>query len=143
MKRCIILAFLLPLATWVVAQQPSISADVKKKLAELNRPYTVPQANRALVKILPSLDTGKVDLYRKLLDAQRLQQGGLVKGTYSHTTGRGKVYTLTPDNMPCLVPDMKSVIPMPNAGGVIMNDRLKPLPRQPRIIPQDDGKKKK
>lgn len=137
MKRCIILAFLLPVVLCVMAQQP-LSMDVQKRLAERSARYFLPGAQAPVIKVMPLQDTGKVDTYQKLLEAQRLQQGGLVRGTYSHTTGRGKVYTLTPDNMPCLVPDMKAVAPMPNKGGVvIMNDRLHALPRQPRIIPKE------
>jgi hypothetical protein len=56
--------------------------------------------------------------------------------------GKGKVYTLSPDNMPCLAPDMKAVAAMPNAGGVILDDRMNALPRQ-RIIPREGGWNKK
>jgi hypothetical protein len=141
MKRCIILVFLLPVASFVMAQQP-LSLDVQKRLAERQRLYALPDGNAPVVKVLPLQDTGKVDALRKLLEAQRLQQGCLVKGTYSHTTGRGKVYTLTPDNMPCLVPDMKAVAPMPNGGGVIVDDKMNRFPRQ-RIIPKEDKAKER
>lgn len=135
MKHCIILAFLLPVVSCAMAQQP-LSMDVRKRLAERSARYFLPGAQAPVVKVLPLQDTGKVDAFRKLLEAQRLQQSGLVRGTYSHTTGRGKVYTITPDNMPCLVPDMKAVAPMPNKDGVIMDDRFNAFPRQ-RIIPQE------
>lgn len=95
-----------------------------------------------MVYISPSVDTSKVDLYKQLLEAQRLQKGGLITATYSHTTDKGKVYQLTPDNMPCLVPDMKAVAPMPNSGGFVPDDRMNALPRQ-RIIPREDDKKYK
>lgn len=143
MKHCIFLAILLPLAALVVAQQPPLSSDVKKKLAELQRQYTVPSAKvPAITRVLPSQDTGKMNQYRKLLEAQRLQRGGLVTATYSHKTARGKVYTLTPDNMPCLVPDKKAVAAMPNAGGLFVpGDRMNALPQQ-RIIPEGNDKDK-
>lgn len=141
MKRCIILVFLLPVASFVMAQQP-LSVDVQKRLAERQRLYALPGSNGPVVKVLPLQDTGKVDLLRKLLEAERLKQGGLVKATYSHTTERGKVYTLTPDNMPCLVPDMKAVAPMPNGGGVIVDDKMNRFPRQ-RIIPKEEKAKEK
>lgn len=135
MKPCIILALLLPVATVAVAQQPPLSMEVKKKLAEASRSYTSPQTMDNLVaKVLPLQDTGRVELYRKL------QQGGLVKATYSHTTPKGKVYTLTPDNMPCLVPDTKAVAAMPNARGGVPNDRMNAWPKQ-RIIPQEEEKR--
>ncbi len=141
MKHCIILVFLLPVVSCVMAQQP-LSMDVQKRLAERSARYSLPGAQAPVVKVLPLQDTGKVDAYRKLLEAQRLQQGGLVRGTYSHTTERGKVYTITPDNMPCLVPDMKAVAPMPNGGGVIVDDKMNRFPRQ-RIIPKEDKAKER
>lgn len=141
MKHGILLIALLPLATLVMAQEPSISTDVKK-LKELQRNYALPQPKGPMVRLLPSLDTGKVEQYRKLLEAQRLQRGGLVTATYSHKTQRGKVYTLTPDNMPCLVPDKKAVAAMPNASRLFVPDNRNTLPKQP-IIPQEEEKNKK
>lgn len=141
MKHCIILVFLLPVMPFAMAQQP-LSVDVQKRLAERQRKYALPGAGGAVVKVLPLQDTGKADAFRRLLEAQRLQQGGLVRGSYSHSVERGKVYTLTPDNMPCLVPDMKAVASMPNRGGVIVDDRMNALPRQ-QIIPKDDKAKEK
>lgn len=141
MKLYILLAISLPVATLAVAQQPSISAGVKQKLEALRRPLLQPKG--PMVHRLPAQDTGKAGQYRKLLEAQRWQKGGLVTATYSHTTPRGKVYTLTPDNMPCLVPDRKAVAAMPNADSlVIMDDRWNALPRQ-RIIPREEGKNNK
>ncbi len=139
MKPCIIFALLLVVTTAAVAQKP-LSEGAKKKLdAELLRSFTQPETK---VWALPSQDTLKVESYRKLLEAQRWRNGGLIRSTYSHTTERGKVYTLSPDNMPCLVPDMKAVAAMPNAGGVILDDRMNAIPRQ-RIIPREGGANKK
>lgn len=144
MKYCILIVLLLPVATLVVAQQPPVSSDLKKKLAELQRQYTIPSAPAPAIKfVLPSQDTAKVGQYRKLLEAQKLRNGGLVTATYSHNTFKGKVYTLTPDNMPCLVPDKKAVAAMPNAAGLFVPDnRQQALPRQ-RIIPEEEEKNKK
>ena len=36
-----------------------------------------------------------------------------MEGRYSHTTSKGKVYIMSPDNMPCLVPDKNKLAPMP------------------------------
>lgn len=141
MKRCIILAFLLIVVAGVMAQQP-LSLDVQKRLAERQLHYGQSSARRPMVYISPSVDTSKVDLYKQLLEAQRLQKGGLITATYSHTIDKGKVYQLTPDNMPCLVPDMKTVAPMPNPGGFLPDDRMNALPRQ-RIIPREGDKKYK
>lgn len=68
-----------------------------------------------------------------------LNRSLLPQATYSHTTSRGKVYNLPIDNMPCLVPDMNQVAPMP---GYKMPEGRMPnaIPRQP-LIP-DERKKK-
>ncbi len=60
--------------------------------------------------------------------------------TYSHTTPRGKVYNLTPDNMPCLVPDRNLVAPMPNKRQLFVEDPKRAL-NEP-IIPEADNKTK-
>jgi len=139
MKPCIIFALLLAIGPAAVAQEP-LSDGVKKKLDdELLRSF---RQSEAKVRVLPSQDTSKVELYRKLLEAQRLRQGGLVTATYSHSTLRGKVYTLSPDNMPCLAPDMKAVSAMPIGGGVMLDDRMNAFPRQ-QIIPREGGPKRK
>lgn len=139
MKPCIIFSFLLTVTTVVVAQKP-LSDGAKKKLeAALLGSFSQPDAK---VKMLPSQDTSKVEQYRKLLEAQRLRQGALVTARLSHTTAMGKVYTLTPDNMPCLVPDTKAVAAMPIGGGVIMDDRMNGFPRQ-QIIPKEGRPNKK
>lgn len=52
----------------------------------------------------------------------------LAQARVSHTTGRGKVYVMPIDNMSCLVPDAKKVIPMPG---------IRPVPgsRMPNAFP--------
>ncbi len=104
MKQCIILAVLLPVTAVAYSQQ------------------------------LPNLDTVRIDQFRKLQDGQRLSKGGLMAGTYSHQTLRGKVYTLRPDNMPCLVPDMKSVAIMP-VDGRENQDQINVWPRV-KVLPE-------
>ena len=56
----------------------------------------------------------------------------LLQGTYSHSTSKGKVYILPYDNMPCLVPDMQQVAPMPGS--------IQKLPesRMPNVIPRQE-----
>ena len=64
----------------------------------------------------------------------------LARATYSHTTSKGKVYTMPYDNMPCLVPDMKQVSEMPiheMPQGRIPNI----VPKQP-LLPRDSNGKK-
>ena len=39
----------------------------------------------------------------------------LSESKFSHTTSKGKVYILPYDNMPCLVPSMEKVAPMPGS----------------------------
>lgn len=140
MKRCIVLAFLLLGVGVVMAQAPPSSAD-QSKLTEPSKSSLrlLPGMQTPVTRLQPLQDTGKAKHFRKLTETQRLQRGGLITATYSHTTSRGKVYTLSPDNMPCLVPDTKTVAPMPNQGGVLPDDRMNRLPRQ-RIIPRDDQK---
>jgi hypothetical protein len=43
----------------------------------------------------------------------RLRQSG--QGSYSHSTPYGKVYSMPPSNMACLVPDVKLNAPMPGS----------------------------
>ncbi|MFT3823103.1 MAG: hypothetical protein QM731_04250 [Chitinophagaceae bacterium] len=55
------------------------------------------------------IDSSKIA--RLLLNGRSIT---LAQAVYSHQTSRGKVYTMQPDNMPCLVPDMKQVASMPD-----------------------------
>lgn len=70
----------------------------------------------------PTLDSiqRKVPFTKTLID----------QGSYSHSTSKGKVYILPYDNMPCLVPDMNQVAPMPGS--------LQKLPesRMPNAVPR-------
>ena len=66
--------------------------------------------------------------YKILPDAKR--NSLLSQGSFSHNTSKGKVYTLPPDNMPCLVPDMQKVVPMPGSY------QKAPQNRMPNILPR-------
>jgi hypothetical protein len=57
----------------------------------------------------------------------RLQR---MEGRYSHTTSKGKIYLMAPDNMPCLVPDDKNLAPMPGSRHKL---RIKPV--MPNALP--------
>jgi hypothetical protein len=74
------------------------------------------------------------------LENMMSQYSVLPQAKYSHTTSRGKVYNLPIDNMPCLVPDMDQVAPMP---GYKMPEGRMPnaIPRQP-LIPEEKRKEK-
>jgi hypothetical protein len=147
MKPFILIACLLPAAA-VYSQQgikpPSVSMELRQKLKEQGRPYEL----SAAPYMAPfggngsSVDTGKLENYQQLLNLQRLKKGGLVQATYSHSTARGKVYNLSPDNMPCLVPDTKMVAKMPNGfNGVIPDLKMNAIPKV-QIIPLEEKKEK-
>jgi hypothetical protein len=73
-----------------------------------------------------------------------MQRGLLPQATFSHQTSRGKVYTLPIDNMPCFVPDMQQVSPMPGQHYFPEGRMPNAVPRQ-RIIPEsrkDDNRRK-
>ena len=57
----------------------------------------------------------------------RLQR---MEGRYSHSTARGKVYIMAPDNMPCLVPYSNATAPMPGA-----EKKLPIKPVMPNTLP--------
>lgn len=132
MKPCIILLLTLPLSVAVTAQSKPLAIAVKSwKPGRLH--MQAPQTGA--VAVIPLQDSVREQLYRQQGDRRWIQGG--VTATYSHATARGKVYTLTPDNMPCLVPDSKAVATMPNAQRLVVRDRSSKLPLQP-IIPQDE-----
>jgi hypothetical protein len=78
----------------------------------------------------------------RLLSPLLLQRGLLPQATFSHQTSRGKVYNLPIDNMPCLVPDMQQVRPMPGQHYFPEGRMPNVFPRQ-RIIPEERENKKK
>jgi hypothetical protein len=82
-------------------------------------------------------DTNKYNYRDLLLKVYPNRPGQLPLATYSHTTSRGKIYTLPVDNMPCLVPDLKQVKRMPEKGIPLLPEKRMPngVPRQ-KIIPQ-------
>ncbi len=57
----------------------------------------------------------------------RLQR---MEGRYSHSTTRGRVYIMSPDNMPCLVPYQHTSAPMPGA-----EKKLPIKPVMPNTLP--------
>lgn len=124
MKPCIILLLLLAASCGLQAQGRKPTGNLRY----LN------EAPAPLVQVMPQ-DTSQDGLKRRLLEAKRLTAG--VRATYSHNTVRGKVYTLSPDNMGCLAPDMKSVAPMPNRRELFVEDKAARKQHKP-ILPQGD-----
>ena len=143
MKPFIITTLLLSAGTALYAQQtPPASKDVEQKLRNLHGfdMNALPRADGRLFRMPNKLDSVPGERYKRLLEAQRVTKGGLVLSTYSHSTIRGKVYNLSPDNMPCLVPDSKRVAAMPNGfKGVIPDEKMNVMPKQ-RIIPEEEVK---
>ena len=55
---------------------------------------------------------------------------------FSFQNNFGKVYTLPKDNMPCLVPDMQKVIPIPTSKNYFENSLMLNPYKKEDIIPQ-------
>ena len=116
---------------------------------------TLPPADNDSILPLPELvlpqKTSKLylDQYQKSLQnnpglrLQNQQAGRTVPGSVPYATSRGTVYTMKPDNMPCLVPHMDQVANMPNNW-----PRTQPKSRMPNalpvepLIPQEKGRRK-
>ncbi len=63
-------------------------------------------------------------------------------GQFSHTTSRGKIYMLPIDNMPCLVPNMDYIRPMPGSYNKFPESKMpNAIPRR-NLIPQGNKQKK-
>ena len=58
------------------------------------------------------------------------------QGSYSHSTSKGKVYILPYDNMPCLVPDMSQVTPMPGSIQKLPESRMPNAVPRRQLIPK-------
>jgi hypothetical protein len=136
MKPYIITALLLSAGMALYAQQtPRADRDFEKKLRDLHDMNRLPRADGRIYRMPNKLDTAALDRYKRFREAQRLNQGGLVLSTFSHQTDKGKVYNLSPDNMPCLVPDSRKVAVMPNGfKGVIPDEKMNAIPKV-QIIP--------
>ena len=142
MKPFILTTLLLSAGIALYAQQaPPLSRDVEQKLPKLRGLPDInalPGNDGRVYRMPNKWDSTPGEQYKRLLEAQRLTKGGLVLSTYSHSTSRGKVYKLSPDNMPCLVPDSKRVAAMPNGfKGVIPDEKMNVMPKQ-RIIPEEE-----
>lgn len=83
---------------------------------------TIAQAQMPLV-VIDTID-------KKSLLPGAMKNNLLSEGRFSHNTSRGKIYILPYDNMPCLVPNMDQVAPMP---GLIQKF---PESRMPNAIPR-------
>lgn len=139
MKPLFITALLLSAGTALYARQtPPVNRDFEKKLRELRGLHdmnALPQVDGRVYRMPNKPDSAAPERYKRLLEAQRLTQGGLALSTFSHQTIRGKVYNLSPDNMPCLVPDSRKVAAMPNGfKGIVPDEKMNAIPKV-QIIP--------
>ena len=60
----------------------------------------------------------------------------LPKATFSLENINGKVYSLPADKMPCLVPDISKLIPIPNAKTYFTNSLMLNPYKKEELIPQ-------
>ena len=91
-------------------------------------------ATAIVVAQAPSVTLDTVDRKSQLSTA--IKNKLLSQGSFSHTTPRGMVYTLPYDNMPCLVPHMNQVVPMPGSIQKVPESRMpNAIPRR-ELIPK-------
>lgn len=134
MKNILVLPVLL-LGTVAVAQ------DTEKDpvIAELIN------VNKAQAVRVPELRKkkqaeGALELLKKDTSGLLIPDTGihLPKAKYSHSTARGQVYLLSPDNMPCLVPDLRQVAPMPQRRMPAPQDNMPNVIPKQRMIPKQN-----
>jgi hypothetical protein len=108
MNHFLFVLFLLPAGgAWAQHETLPVKPFSKKPLPMLEQPRPFNLEKPRIIKA----DTATPD-FRKSLDRYRAA-AWLAQARLSHTTDQGKLYLLPIDNMPCLVPDTKKVIPMP------------------------------
>jgi|GEM_PF-5283806 len=103
----------------------AILAQKAPKLREQKKIEIVPKKERIdLNNILVIPKTSDSTKRKEFLDQlQKLRQQH--SASLSHLTPNGRVYRMKPDNMPCLVPNMDQLAPMP----------VKPMPNSPNLMP--------
>lgn len=84
---------------------------------------------------MPSVTLDTTD--RKYLLLGIVKRNLLEQGRFSHSTSKGKVYILPYDNMPCLVPDMQQVAPMPALIQKFPESRMPNVIPRRQLIPKD------
>ena len=80
----------------------------------------------------PTVDT----VNKKHQNVMFLNSTLLQQGSFSHSTPKGDVYILPYDNMPCLVPDMKQVAPMPGSIQKVPESRMPNATPRRELIPK-------
>ncbi len=110
------------------SQAPSIHLSPYKKKNETVIDYSKPFVWR---------DTTNNKLRKTFEQLARIRLAE-IQGQYSHTTPIGKVYVLTPDNMPCLVPYKNANALMPGSIPKILIPEQMPnaVPKK-KIIPDN------
>lgn len=123
MNRFLFILFLLP-AGHALAQHETLPVTPFNKKPfqfwEQPGPFTLDQPR------ITKIDTTSPDA-RKSIDRYRAA-AWLAQARLSHSTDQGKVYLMPIDNMPCLVPNAKKVVPMPGI-------RPAPRSRMPNAFP--------
>ncbi len=107
MKKYLVVSFLLCSTIGAVSQE-------KKKKPEASPDYpqvmVIPK-NLFTPKNKDPFSKDKKDQVEQLI---KLRQAA-AQGSFSHSTPYGKVYSMRPSNMPCLVPDVSLNAPMPGS----------------------------
>ena len=80
----------------------------------------------------PAIDTAN----KKSQGVMYLNSSLLKQGSFSHSTPKGDVYILPYDNMPCLVPDLKQVTPMPGSIQRVPESRMPNATPRRELIPK-------
>jgi hypothetical protein len=84
----------------------------------------------------PAIDTAN----KKSQEVMYLNSTLLRQGSYSHSTSKGDVYILPYDNMPCLVPNMRQVAPMPGSIQRVPESRMPNATPRRELIPKQKNK---
>jgi len=113
-----------------LSQKPGTPVERYKK-----KEFTLPSYDSPI--ILADTSFNRVEKLREAYLFSRLSQ---VRAQPSHKTVNGDVYLLSPDNMPCLVPDKEKTASMPNgAASKTMPENMPNAYPKRKLIP---GKQK-
>lgn len=96
----------------------------------------------AAIRVVAQMPSNIVDtLDKKSQLSGSIKNKAVSQGSFSHATSRGNIYTLADDNMPCLVPNMNHVVPMPGSIQKVPESRMpNAIPRR-QIIPEQKNHK--
>jgi hypothetical protein len=90
----------------------------------------------AQVQVFPKKTKPYPDFLNKYTPSGTVELLSYPKATFKGYAATGKVYSLPQDNMPCLVPDISLIKPMPNAASNGIKYSLMPNPyKKEDVIP--------